>query len=318
MRFLCAWHAGLQLLVLAVLMSGSAAVRADSLLHADHALAGKIWDMQERRWLDESVLLERIAAADLLLLGETHDNPQHHAVQLRLLQARMDTGVRPALLFEQYDRERQTALDAALEKSPVDAALESAATLMKGWDWKHYKPLLAAALEYKLPVYAANFSREQARPVIRQGLAAYDAAELKRLAVEAVWSDRHQQYMSNLIEGTHCGQVDATLRDGLVRGQRLRDAVMADVAAAASSQARGAVGIVGRGHARRDTGMPLYLAARYPQLRVYSIGFVEVSPGMQTPQAYEQGGASDGPPYDAIWFTARVDRPDPCASFGTK
>lgn len=305
----CAW-------LLAGLLLSSSAARAETLQHADHVLAGKIWDTKERRWLDESALLERIAAADLLLLGETHDNPQHHALQLKLLQARLGSGVRPALLFEQYDRERQTTLDAALEKTPADAALEAAAALLKGWNWKFYKPLLAEALEYRLPVYAANFSREQARPVIRQGFSAYDAAELKRLAVDAVWTDRHQQYLAGLIEETHCGQIDAAMREGLVRGQRLRDAVMADVAAAAVSQGRGAIGIVGRGHARRDTGMPLYLTARYPQIRIYSIGLVEVSPGLDAPEAYEQARASDGVLYDAMWFTARVERPDPCASFG--
>lgn len=313
-----AWRACARWLLLASFLAGSLAARADNLLHADHALAGKIWDMRERRWLDEPALLERIAAAEVLLLGETHDNPQHHALQLKLLQARLGSGARPALLFEQYDRERQTALDAALEKTPAPAALEAAAALMKGWDWKFYQPLLAAALDYRLPVYAANFSREQARPVIRQGFGAYDADELKRLAVDAVWDDKRQQYMSGLIEGTHCGQVDAALRDGLVRSQRLRDAVMADVAAAAASQGRGTVGIVGRGHARRDTGMPLYLAARYPQLRSYAIGLVEVSPDKLSPEDYERDGAGDGIIYDAMWFTARVDRPDPCASFGKK
>jgi uncharacterized iron-regulated protein len=308
----------LQLLLLLCLLLPVDAVPAESLLYADHPLAGKIWDMQERRMLDERTLLERIAAADVVLLGETHDNSQHHALQLKLLQVRLDAGVRPALLFEQFDRERQLALDEALAKTPPDVALEAAAALLKGWDWKFYKPLVAAGLEYKLPVYAANFSRERARPVIREGFAAFDAAELKRLAVEAVWSERQQQYLTHLIEGTHCGQVNVVLRDGLVRSQRLRDAVMADAAAAAASMARGVVGIVGRGHARRDIGMPLYLAARYPQARVYSIGLVEVSPGMESPEAYEQERATDGPVYDAIWFTARVDRPDPCASFGGK
>lgn len=305
-----------QLLSALCLFMAAGAVHAGPLLYTDHPLVGKIWDMQSRSMLDEQTLLARIGATDVLLLGETHDNPQHHLLQLKLLQERFSAGARPALLFEQFDREVQAMLDAALAKTPIDAAMEAAATLVKGWDWQFYAPLLAIGTEHKVPVIAANFSRTNARPVIRQGYAAFDAAELKRLAVEDVWSESHQQYLTRLIEGTHCGQVTPVLRDGLVRSQRLRDAVMADAAIPGLKQ--GVIGIIGRGHARRDIGMPLYLAARAPQTRVFSIGFVEVSPGMDAPESYEQDGVAGNVPYDVIWFTPRVDRPDPCAGFGKK
>lgn len=316
------WRVGLklfftrQLVPAACLCMATGAAQAEALLYADHPLAGKIWDMQNRSLLDEQTLLARIGAAEVLLLGETHDNPQHHLLQLKLLQARFAAGARPALLFEQFDREVQTMLDAALAKTPIDAAMEAAKTLIKGWDWNFYEPLLASGAEHKVPIIAANFSRTHARPVIRHGYAAYDAAELKRLAVEDVWSEPHQEYLTGLIEGTHCGQVTPVLRDGLVRSQRLRDAVMAD--AAIPSLTQGVIGIVGRGHARRDIGMPLYLAARAPQARVFSIGFVEVSPGMDAPESYERDGVAGHVAYDVIWFTPRVERPDPCAGFGKK
>jgi len=289
---------------------------AQPLLHADHPLVGKLWDMRSRSYMDEATLLGRIDKANVLLLGETHDNPVHHELQQKLLQARLESGARPALLMEQFDTERQAALDLALAGSNRDAALNTADTLTKGWDWKYYRPLLATALDYKLPVIAANISRERERPVVRQGFAAFDAADLKRMAVDKVWSEGRQKYLARLIEEAHCGQIGADLRDGLVRGQRLRDAVMAD--AALSNIGRGVVGIVGSGHARRDIGVPIYLAARDPGARIYSIGFIEVSPEKTAPEAYETERATGDVPYDVIWFTPRIDRPDPCASFGKR
>jgi len=296
-------------------------VHAENTLYADHPLVGhpligKIWDMNSRSFIDEATLLARINQANVLLLGETHDNPQHHDIQQKLLKARIGSGARPALLMEQLDSENQAALDLALAGSNQDEALNTATGLIKFTDWKFYRPFLATAIDNKLPVIAANISSRQLQPVIWQGFAAYDAAALKRMAVEEVWSESRQNYMLRHIGGAHCGQIRDELRAGLTRSQRLRDALMAD--AAVSSIGRGVVAIVGSSHARRDVGIPLYLAARDPSARIFSIGFVEVIPGRDAPETYETESASGDAPYDVIWFTPRVARADPCADFGKK
>ncbi len=82
---------------------------AENMLLADHPLAGKIWDMNSRSFIDESVLIARIDNANVVLLGETHDNPLHHDIQQRLLKARIASGARPALLMEQLDSESQAS-----------------------------------------------------------------------------------------------------------------------------------------------------------------------------------------------------------------
>jgi len=298
---------------------GAAPAHGQALLYADHPLVGKLWDTASHGYIDEAALLARLAQVDVLLLGETHGNPVHHQHQLRLLQARLAAGARPALLMEQFDSERQSALDGVLARRDREDALDAAAGLSKGWDWRFYGPLVAAAFDHQLPVLAANLSRASAQPVIRQGFAAFDAAEFKRLAVEAAWSEPRQQYLQRLIEDSHCGQISAELRDGLVRGQRLRDAVMADSALASLERgAAGVIGIIGRGHARRDIGLPIYLAARRPATRIYSIGFVEVAADKHSPEAYETESATAGAPHDILWFSPRSERADPCAAFGKK
>lgn len=317
-----AWRAGMvrQFIGLAFCLSlGAGLAHGQALLDTDHPLTGKLWDMASRSYIDEATLLARIAAVDVLLLGETHGNPVHHEHQLQLLQARLASGARPALLMEQFDAERQSALDIVLARSDREEALNTAAGLSKGWDWRFYRPLFAAAFDRQLPVLAANLSRERALPAIRHGFAAFNAADFKRLGVEAVWSDGRQKYLSRLIEDSHCGQISTELRDGLVRGQRLRDAVMADTALASLERgAGGVIGIIGRGHARRDIGLPLYLAARRPATRIYSIGFVEVAADKRSPEAYEADSATADVPHDVLWFSPRSERPDPCTAFGKR
>jgi uncharacterized iron-regulated protein len=293
------------------LLSFASLAQGGDMLFADHPLVGKIWDMKSRSFIDEATLLARINAANVLLLGEIHDNPQHHELQQKLLNARIASGARPAVMMEQLNAESQPALDQALAGSKRDEVLSSVTKLIKFTDWKFYRPFLVIAVDNKLPVIAANISNQQLQPVIWNGFAAYDAGDLKRLAVEQVWSESREKYLARNMGGAHCGQLKDELRAGLSRSQRLRDALMAD--SAMSSIGRGIVGIVGSSHARRDIGLPLYFAARAPLVRIFSIGFVEVHPRKTDPSTYEVDSATGEAPFDVIWFTPRVDRPDPCA-----
>ncbi len=310
--------ASIKLFLTFVLLSFASLVHAEAMLFTDHPLVGKIWDMNSRSFIDEATLLARINTADVLLLGETHDNPQHHELQQKLLKARIASGARPALMpalmMEQLDIESQPALDRALAGSNRDEVLNSVTKLIKFADWQFYRPLLAIAIDNKLPVIAANIPSQRLQPVIWNGFAAYDAEELKRLDVEQVWSESRQKYLVTHMGGAHCGQLRDELRAGLSRSQRLRDALMVD--SAVSSIGRGVVGIIGSSHARRDIGLPIYFAARVPAARIFSIGFVEVSPGRTDPGTYEADSATGDAPYDVIWFTPRVARTDPCADLG--
>ena len=58
---------------------------------------------------------------EVLLLGEVHDSAPGHAARLERLQARLAADWRPAIAMEQFDREQQGALDAAMREC-ADAA----------------------------------------------------------------------------------------------------------------------------------------------------------------------------------------------------
>src|SRR4030065_102158 len=76
----------------------------------------------------------------------------------------------------------------------------------------------------------ATFCSQHWQPAIWRGYAAYDADELKRLAVEQVWNENRQNFLVRNMGGAHCGKLRDELREGLARSQRLRDAMMADSA----------------------------------------------------------------------------------------
>jgi uncharacterized iron-regulated protein len=149
------------------------------------------------------------------------------------------------------------------------------------------------ALDHGWPLAAANLSRTEARALVadaaRSGLA--PAAPSVRSALER-----------DIIDG-HCGAAPEPKRlAGMVEAQRARDARMASALKVPS------VLITGIGHARRDRGVPLYLADR----DLISIAFMEVQHGKRAPQAYFDGFASPAS-FDYVWFTPRAPRDDPCA-----
>jgi uncharacterized iron-regulated protein len=70
------FHFSIALLLFAgALLMFSGTGHAENMLFADHPLVGKIWDMNSRSFIDEATLFARIDKVNVLLLGETHDNP---------------------------------------------------------------------------------------------------------------------------------------------------------------------------------------------------------------------------------------------------
>jgi len=292
--------------VLVVALLGAACAASGPKL-ADHPLAGRIWDTQAQRFVAEDEARERVAAADVALLGETHDNPVHHQIQARLLAASAARVPKPALAMEQVDLEWQHAVDEARTGGATPASIAKAGHVSDGWQWPLYEPLVAFALAHDLPIVAANYSRSRSKAVVAGGIGALPAGEAARLALAPVWTPaRNARMRSILVEG-HCGQDDPII-DKILEVQRVRDALMAD---AILSHQR-TVAIIGRGHARADLGVPLYLAQRAPARHVISVGLVEVDTDKPRPQDYEDTGSGV---HDLVFFTPRAARSDPCADF---
>ena len=294
-------------LLAALVALGGAGCAASRLELADHPLAGRIWDTHAQRFVGEDEARDRVGSADVALLGETHDNPVHHRIQARLLAASAAHVPKPALAMEQIDLEWQHAVDEARAANATPASIAAAGHVSEGWQWPLYEPLVAFALAHDLPIVAANYSRSRSRAVVAGGIASLPAGEAQRLALEPVWTpERNARMRRTLVEG-HCGQDDPII-DKILEVQRVRDALMAD---AILSHPR-TVAIIGRGHARADLGVPLYLARRAPQRRVISVGLVEVEGDKPRPQDYEDTLAGV---HDLVFFTPRAPRTDPCADF---
>ena len=72
---------------------------------------GQIIDLSAGEVISFGEFIDRIASKELIFVGEVHDNPEHHLIQVQILQALMvKAGIRD-LAMEFFQHPDQTALD---------------------------------------------------------------------------------------------------------------------------------------------------------------------------------------------------------------
>src|SRR5215470_11936005 len=82
-------------LALALVVAGCAKggkIEWESQVEQAHPLVGRIWDVWAGAFIGEDALVARLVASRFVLLGERHDNPDHHALQAKLLRAMLEAG----------------------------------------------------------------------------------------------------------------------------------------------------------------------------------------------------------------------------------
>lgn len=295
--------------VITLLVSGCAA--GDSWEHnlgTQHPLVGRIYQVATDRFVDQTTLVEDLVRADFVLLGEKHDNRDHHRLQALLTREIQAAGGRPRVMaFEMIPSDRQLAIVEYRKRRPDDASGlgGSVGWSSLGWpDWTLYQPVAQVALDRGGQIVAADLSREQKESVFREGPGVLQATMVRRTGLDRDLPPALAASLAQELREAHCGQVPEPVIAGMFRVQRARDAMMADRLATVAGRAGGVL-IAGNGHVRTDRGVPWYLARIRPTARTISVGLLEVWDGVDAAPA--------DLPFDYVWFTPRVDDDDPCA-----
>ena len=285
----------------------------------EHPLTGRIWRPSSGRFIPPSALITALARADFVLLGEKHDNADHHRLQAWIVRALVGRGRRLAVAFEMFTADQAPLIAAYLANNPKTAAgLGRAVNWSKtGWpDWSLYEPLAQATLDSGLPVVAANLARPLVEKIGKGGLQALAPSLVARLGLDRALEPEIDAAMAKEIFDTHCGLLPRNRVGPFVEIQRARDAHMARVIADASvAGLDGAVLITGAGHARRDRGVPMHLARMAPEKKVAALALIEAVKEIAPASRYAESFGADDLPFDFVWFTARHDLADPCEKF---
>ena len=307
----------------------------------DHPLAGKIWSRKSGGFIGAQEYGTALAKSRFLLLGEIHDNPDHHRLQAwaistisKLRGARLVEGAAQmdVVAMEMLNTDQQKGLDKFYSRGarvPRKRTAEDFGRLVKwektGWpEFKIYQPIIAAAMNGSIVVTPASPSRSENRKVGKDGFDALGAGEAKRLGLDAAFPEPLAKVLAEEIHESHCGMLPKSSVPAMVNVQRFRDARMADAMLVSGS--KGAALIAGNGHVRRDRGVPWYLQqrgigpddvtvvahveVRDTETKLADYGIADKGAGDATPK--DAAGADPTGLADFVVFTARQPRLEPC------
>lgn len=282
--------------------------------NAQHPLTGRIWHPASQSWVTPAQLRAAVAKARFLLLGETHDNPDHHRLQAQLLRTFVAAGRRPVVAFEMLNLDQQGALDAFLQGPPDDASGLGAAVgwADTGWPpWSIYRPIAEVVLDHGLAMLAAEMPQAKVKAVAIHGLAALEPERITELGLDRPLPPAWRETMLDELYVSHCELMPRAALAGMVAAQRVRNATMARRMRAAAGEGS-AVLIAGGGHARTDFGVPMRLRRNAAGAAVLSVVMVEARAGRDKPADYAANYQVARLPFDYVLFTPRVERQDPC------
>lgn len=227
--------------------------------------------------ISASALLDQLTGSELIILGEQHDNPHHHALERWTIEALARRGKLGAVVMEMLDAEQQPALDhlAASRPLPDEARVKEALQWpQRKWPWADYGPLIMEALRQGVPLYAGQ-------PPVTVLQQARQRQDLPPLPPQAI------AILSSALREGHCGLLPEQRLPAMLWVQYRRDEQMARTLERLRQPGKQVLLITGNGHARRDSGVPLHLA--------HPATATSISLGPPTQEA-------PGPEYDWLWF----------------
>jgi uncharacterized iron-regulated protein len=257
-----------------------------------HAELGQIVELRTGARLTPEQLLERLAVAPKVLVGERHDNPDHHALQLWLLRALAAQRPQGSLLLEMLTPDQQVKVDqvrAVIASGQAPQDMLNALAWQPGWAWSLYGPLVQHALRQPYPLLAANLERREIMQVY---------AQVPQLDGQASTAQPVREALFKQIRQSHCNLLPESQLPAMLAVQQQRDRRMAEALLAAPEPS---LLFAGAFHVRRELGVPLHLQDLRADAGVQVLILAEVGSQVAVESA------------DYVWFTPAQPEQDHCA-----
>lgn len=229
------------------------------------------WMVPGGEEISNSDIIARAAKSDVVLLGETHVNKEHHRWQLQALAA--IHAVRPNMVigFEMFPRRVQTVLDqwVAGELTEQEFLRNVQWGIVWSTDADLYLPLFHFARMNQIPMRALNIESSLRRKVSEKGFYGVPVEEREGLTRPAEPSTEYMDFLLPIYkqhdrEDKAKGEIDHDDPDfrRFISGQQLWDRAMAEVIQVAldddyeNGEKPLVVGVMGSGHILHGYGVP--------------------------------------------------------------
>ncbi|MHC8296202.1 ChaN family lipoprotein [Pseudomonas sp. LB3P58] len=252
-------------------------------------VVGEIRDLRSGQTLTAEELVARLETPSRLIVGEQHDNRDHHELQLWLLQSLGERRAQGSLLLEMLTPDQQLRVDDVRHASTPPADLPGALVWQSGWDWNLYGPIVRFALTQPYPLLAANLDTLEVRAVY---------ANPPTLSGSRSNAASVKDELLKQVSDSHCGLLPESQMPAMLAVQQQRDRRMAERLLAAPTPS---LLFAGAYHARKNVGVPIHvLDLGEPQAPVVLM-------------LAEQGSEVTPAMADYVWYTPATPPQDYCA-----
>ncbi len=261
------------------------------------AHAEDLWiDVYQGEPVGHQEVLEDLATARTIYLGERHTLQRHHQMQTKILTDLAQKGLPLAVGLEQMESSQQSHLD-RYNRGEIDfEQLANVTAWPKRWqNFQQYRPSLEAARKWKAPVVALNAKSETIRQVVRSGgVDRLPPGVRKELPAKVQLQDPPYEKLLCLEMMVHVSATSQTLRP-MIEAQIARDEAMAEALATflKSDQGRGRKLLVlcGAGHVAYGLGLPARVRRRLPDIKDRIVLFSESGEVRLSPEEKAQARA---------------------------
>jgi uncharacterized iron-regulated protein len=117
-------------------------------------------------------ILEQIQGERVVYVGETHNSPADHQLQMQVLEYMAARSPRLAIGVEWFQQPYQAVVDAYLQGKIDESDLLNKTEYYQRWgfDYRFYRPFMQFARDNGIPIVALNASRELTDTIMRQGM----------------------------------------------------------------------------------------------------------------------------------------------------
>ena len=160
----------------------------------------RVYDTQRKRFTDFEMMSADLARADVVLVGEQHDDANTHRLERAILEGFARRHVPVTLSLEMFERDVQASVDTYV------AGTGGEDDFLKGSrPWPRYatdyRPLVEFAKAHRWPVVAANVPRRIASEIAKGGRSAVDAlSAADRKLAAADLQCPHDDYFTRFAE----------------------------------------------------------------------------------------------------------------------
>jgi len=217
-------------------------------------------------------MLDDLAAARVIYLGERHWLKRHHDIQMKIVADLAKRGVPLVLGLEQLESYQQPVLD-RYNRGEIDFdKLAELTNWEKRWrGYEGYRPIVETAHKAGAPVVALNARSETIRKIARGGgIDKLDAETRKELPKEIQTDDLLYEKLLNLYMPVHAAATPDRLRP-MLEAQIARDEAMAEALCkflnSQNGKGRTAVVLCGSGHVNYGLGTAARVRRRIPNVK---------------------------------------------------